>query len=253
MIQLTGEIFRATRRPLVDQRFESTVRGPFVVGDLTGAPVVKLAMEQGHQSVLPSPIGDHQTWCNSMKSLLLLALVSYDIKPGPDNRFALEISKTGLMSGKKHLFVFDRYSGSLKYDASGPEFSRVDLEIESAGFVVKDDWVNAKQAVSIREEAEGKNGLDVTHFPRMRFVASSIARAGDAYAVQGTLAIRGIEKPITVTVTMKPGDAGALRFEGTAEVKLKDYGIKPPTAALGLIGTRNEMTVSFSLNATPRR
>jgi polyisoprenoid-binding protein YceI len=188
-----------------------------------------------------------------MKTLLLLALLSYEIEPGPDSRFALEIYKTGLMSGKKHLFLFDRYTGSLSYDAAKPESSKVDLDIDAASFAVKDDWVSAKQAVSIREEAEGKNGLDVTHFPRMRFAASSIARSADGYSVQGTLSIRGIEKPVTVNVTMKPGDAGALRFEGKAEVKLKDYGIKPPGAALGMIGTRNEMIVSFSLNAVPRR
>jgi thioredoxin reductase/polyferredoxin len=35
------------RRPAVDSNFESNVRGLYVIGDLTGAPVVKLAMEQG--------------------------------------------------------------------------------------------------------------------------------------------------------------------------------------------------------------
>ena len=36
-----------TRRPLVDTNFESNVPGLFVIGDLAGAPVVKLAMAQG--------------------------------------------------------------------------------------------------------------------------------------------------------------------------------------------------------------
>jgi thioredoxin reductase/polyferredoxin len=39
----------AARRPVLDAHFESvSVPGLFVVGDLAGAPVVKLAMEQGH-------------------------------------------------------------------------------------------------------------------------------------------------------------------------------------------------------------
>ncbi len=42
-----------SRRPVVDERFASNVRGIFVVGDLAGAPVVKLAMEQGHR------VGEH--------------------------------------------------------------------------------------------------------------------------------------------------------------------------------------------------
>jgi polyisoprenoid-binding protein YceI len=179
-----------------------------------------------------------------------LEAAEYEIQPAPDTRFALEIYKTGLFSGKKHLFLFERYRGTLSYDPAAPQASRVDLTIESASFVVKDDWVSASQAKSIREEAEGKNGLDVVKFPQMRFVSSSVARDGDGFVVQGSLTIRGVDKPVTVQVTMSPG---TLRFEGKAEVRLKDYGIKPPTAALGSIGTRNEMNVTFSLVATPRR
>jgi NosR/NirI family transcriptional regulator, nitrous oxide reductase regulator len=36
-------------RPAVDDRMESNVRGIYVVGELAGAPVVKLAMEQGYK------------------------------------------------------------------------------------------------------------------------------------------------------------------------------------------------------------
>ncbi len=36
-----------TPRPVLTDQFESNVRGLFIVGDLAGAPVVKLAMEQG--------------------------------------------------------------------------------------------------------------------------------------------------------------------------------------------------------------
>src|SRR3979411_2626873 len=38
-----------TRRPLIDGNFESNIKGLFVIGDLAGAPVVKLAMAQGSQ------------------------------------------------------------------------------------------------------------------------------------------------------------------------------------------------------------
>ena len=36
-----------TRRPVVDGHYQSNIPGLYVIGDLTGAPVVKLAMEQG--------------------------------------------------------------------------------------------------------------------------------------------------------------------------------------------------------------
>lgn len=41
----------ATRRPQLDANFQSNVKDLFVVGDLAGAPVIKLAMEQGYDVV----------------------------------------------------------------------------------------------------------------------------------------------------------------------------------------------------------
>ena len=38
-----------TRRPVIDANFESNIPGLYVIGDLGGAPVVKLAMAQGSQ------------------------------------------------------------------------------------------------------------------------------------------------------------------------------------------------------------
>jgi thioredoxin reductase len=37
----------ASQRPQIDRNFESNVKGLYVIGDLAGAPVIKLAMEQG--------------------------------------------------------------------------------------------------------------------------------------------------------------------------------------------------------------
>jgi len=39
---------QSSQRPVIDDRFESSVRGIYVIGDLAGAPVVKIAMEQGY-------------------------------------------------------------------------------------------------------------------------------------------------------------------------------------------------------------
>ncbi len=41
----------AERRPVVDAHYESNIRGLYVVGDLCGAPVIKLAMKQGFEVI----------------------------------------------------------------------------------------------------------------------------------------------------------------------------------------------------------
>jgi NosR/NirI family nitrous oxide reductase transcriptional regulator len=39
------------RRPVVDSHYESNIKGLYVVGDLAGAPAIKLAMEQGFNAI----------------------------------------------------------------------------------------------------------------------------------------------------------------------------------------------------------
>jgi hypothetical protein len=49
-----------------------------------------------------------------------------------------------------------------------------------------------------------------------------------------------------VLVTASPG---SLSFQGSAKIKLTDFNLKPPKAALGAIGTKDEMSFSFVLKA----
>jgi polyisoprenoid-binding protein YceI len=183
---------------------------------------------------------------------LLAESRAYHIEPSPDSQFALEVYKTGLMSGKKHLLVFEQYEGRLEFDRENPEQARVELTIESGSLAVKDDWVNDKDRRKIADEALN-NKLQATQHPEMRFRSDAIrAQGGEGrYEVQGELTIRKIARPVVVQVSLREGPGDTLLFDGEAVVRMKDYGMKPPSAALGLIGTRNEMAVSFRLQAVP--
>lgn len=173
---------------------------------------------------------------------------SYAILPSADARFALEVHKSGLMSGKKHVFLFERYEGQLSYDSSRPEASSVRLVIQAASAVCQDTWVKAGQLKDIEEYAR-EDMLRVGRYPEIVFASREIRPAGNGrYKVAGDLTIRGVARPVTVDVEMKMKD-GRLRFTGDAVVNLKDYGIKPRSAALGMIGTKNEMDVRFDLEA----
>jgi polyisoprenoid-binding protein YceI len=176
----------------------------------------------------------------------------YRIEPAPDSRITLEVYKTGLMNGKKHLLVFERYQGRIEYDAANPAQSRVELTIQAASLLVQDDWVNESERKKIADEALNKQ-LIVEQHPELKFQSRSI-RPADApghYEVRGELTIRDLARPVIVQVTMSAPREGVLLFEGEATVAMKDYGMKPPSAALGLIGTKNEMKVIFQLHAVP--
>ena len=171
----------------------------------------------------------------------------YAIAPDPAAQLSLEVYKTGLMSGKKHLFVFEKYKGELVYDPQHLTASSVHLEIEAASAVCKDTWVSAGDLRKIQTAALN-DMLAANRYPRLTFHSTRIVEtAPGRYDVEGSLTIRGVAKPAVIHVRV---DAGRVpRFEGESEIKLRDYGLKPPSAALGAVGTKNEMKVSFVLVA----
>ena len=160
------------------------------------------------------------------------------------------MKKTGLYRGKQHLFVFERYQGVLQYDERKPEASQIRIAIESASLVNHDTWVSAKDLRQIRDFALN-DMLDAAHHRDITFVSNAIRAAGAGqFQVEGTLTIRGIGKPATVLVSLEPRTGGTLVFRGESPVRLSAYGLKPPSAAMGMIGTKDEMTFSFSLCAS---
>lgn len=187
----------------------------------------------------------------ALATLAELALAaSYEVRPAPDARLALTVEKTGLYRGKKHLFLFEKYQGMLQFDPAKPEESQIQLTIDSASAVCKDDWVSAGDLKKVME-VTFEDMLAVKRYPAMTFASTVIRELGGGkYDAQGTLTIRGIAKPAAITVHMNSADPARLRLDGSAKVKLTDYKLKPPSAILGAIGTKDEMTLNFTISAT---
>jgi polyisoprenoid-binding protein YceI len=183
----------------------------------------------------------------SLASIGLAA--SYEVAPAPGTQFALTVEKTGLYRGKKHLFVFEKYGGKLVFDPQKPEQSSIQLTIDSKSAVCKDDWVSANDIKKVMEEMFG-NMLAVKDFPTMTFSSTSIRPlGGDRFEAQGMLTIRNKPKPVTVSVQLDAADPRKLRLRGNATINLKHYGLKPPSALLGAIGTKEEMPFAFDIVA----
>jgi polyisoprenoid-binding protein YceI len=186
----------------------------------------------------------------------LAQAIPFEIRPAPDgsasSKMELTVEKTGLLSGKKHLFVFSKYQGAVHFDRDKPEASTVTFAIDSNSIVCKDTWLSAKDLKKVQGYAL-QDILAVGKYPQITFKSSKISKSGeDRYQVEGTLQIKGVAKPIVVDATVKNGSRDALAIEGNATIRLTDYGISPPKAALGTIGTKNEMPFHFVLTATSR-
>lgn len=163
-------------------------------------------------------------------------------------RFTLEAEKTGLLSGKKHVFSFPAIDATLLYDPARPAASIVEFSLDAASIRLEDAWLTAKQFKEVAACAVSKQMLDVARYPRIRFKSTKIESVSAArFTVTGDLTIRDVTRAVTVDVLIGQGEP--LRFDGSSRFPMTLFGLKPPKALLGLIGTKDELSVAFRLVA----
>jgi polyisoprenoid-binding protein YceI len=156
----------------------------------------------------------------------------------------LYVEKTGFLSGRKHHFTFERFDGIVRMKAGKPQ---VVLTVESGSIVCRDTWVSEKDRVKIVRTAL-EDLLAAAEHPLVRFESTEVIRSGDdQFRVSGALTIRATTKPLTVVMRQ----SGSV-YSGEARFRMTDYKLKPPSAALGLVGTKDEMVLTFRLRAVAR-
>jgi hypothetical protein len=149
-----------------------------------------------------------------------------EIAPGPENHIRLEVLKTGLMKGKKHVFEFPVYRGKGERNPN-----RYEISLDARRIECKDDWLKAADLKKVAAYAV-KDMLDAERHPEIVYKSES-----------GLLTIRGKSAPIGVVYKETSPNV----FEGSATVDMRLFGLKPPTAALGAIGTDPWMKLSFKI------
>jgi polyisoprenoid-binding protein YceI len=102
-------------------------------------------------------------------------------------------------------------------------------------------------------ELRGASFFNSKQFPQARYTATKFrSLGGNKYAADGSLSLRGIAKPVTLTFTWTPGVKPVLA--GTALVKRLDFGVgSGDWADTSVIPNDIKVTtkVVFSLAATP--
>jgi polyisoprenoid-binding protein YceI len=169
----------------------------------------------------------------------------YEIKPSNESTFAVEVFKTGLLTGKRHVFFFERYQGNVQYDPASPEQSSVRLNIESNSITCKDTWVSSKQKKHILSVTL-HDMLAADQSPQITYVSTGIVKKSSSqYEVRGDLTIRGVTRPMLLQIATKAIGTDRLELDGDSTIPMKEFGLKPPSALLGLIGTKDKMQLRF--------
>jgi polyisoprenoid-binding protein YceI len=96
-----------------------------------------------------------------------------------------------------------------------------------------------------------RKALKAAQFPTITFRVASydLAKAADGVNVTltGALTLGGVEKPITIDATAKPGENGTLLVSGTREIRMTEFGLKPPTLMLGTMKVDERIKVGFDV------
>jgi polyisoprenoid-binding protein YceI len=119
--------------------------------------------------------------------------------------------------------------------------------------IVKPGAIEALEiAIPAATLSSPKDGLDknmhkalkVEQFLDITFRLARLEGAAGSLRAVGTLRIAGVEREVVLPLTLEPRGT-ALAVKGRLPLLMTDYGIKPPTAMLGMLKTDPKVTVTF--------
>lgn len=106
--------------------------------------------------------------------------------------------------------TFPGFTTTLSFDPADLPAARLDVTIPLAGARSGNDDRDAT--------LQGADFFDVSRFAQARYTATTFrSLGGDTYAADGTLALRGISKPVTLTFTWTEGATPVLSGRATVE------------------------------------
>jgi polyisoprenoid-binding protein YceI len=171
----------------------------------------------------------------------------YTIRPTGESSVAVQVFKSGLLARRKHILFLEHYRGEVEYDHEHPEKSRVELAFEASSMVCRDQWLKPEKRRELLSFVQ-QEVLAADRHAEIAFSSDRIERKSPTrFELEGTLRIRGSSRPVVFDVIVLPNGKDRLEIDGTARVKLSDYGINRPSSFFGLIGTKDEITLRFLL------
>ncbi|MFO0595263.1 MAG: YceI family protein [Myxococcaceae bacterium] len=205
-------------------------------------------------------------------SVLLFSCSAALAQPAPwvldtgKSELVVKVWKTGAAAGLAHDHVVraSKFEGKVvDLDDSGKiETLALELKVDVAGLVPDEPEVRKRYGVTgpavpdsdrekVKENMLGAEQLDLKRFPTMSFRSTRVYREeSGVIECEGDLTMHGVTKPVVFPLTVKTGDR---LMEGDAKfrVRTSDFGVKPYSAALGLIKNRDE--VEFVLHVVVSR
>ncbi|MEZ4416499.1 MAG: YceI family protein [Gemmatimonadota bacterium] len=165
-----------------------------------------------------------------------------------ESRLEVLTQRGGLLSffGHDHLVRAERFEGTLSYSPADPSAASVRLVVDAASVRVLTSADSADLG-TIQRDMELKV-LKPSEFPTIEFTSDEVEADGDRLRIKGVLALVGVERPVELDAVLA-AEGDTLEASGEFEIRLRDFGIEPPTAAAGTVKVKNEVTFRIHLLA----
>jgi polyisoprenoid-binding protein YceI len=155
-----------------------------------------------------------------MKLLSCLLITTLFAGPAMAADYRVESGSTlgfsGTFQGEEFSGSFGRFDAKISYDAS---------KLDSPSFDVDIDLSSAVTGDQDRDSAlPGSDFFNIAKFPSAHFVADRFYKSGDAVIASGTLTLKGVSKPVDLTVKFAPKGAGAT-LDVSTRVKRLDFDV----------------------------
>lgn len=195
-----------------------------------------------------------RVWC-----LGLVVCSSVQAQPFDPARSELVVLvwKRGAASAFAHDHVVRATAFSGTATADGGVLS-VQVEVDATSLVADEPALRERLKVGapvseddarhVTSNLKAESQLDVARFPSIRFetLGSTVPAEGGKGVVSGILTLHGVSRQVQVPATATPVDGG---LEASARLRFKtsEFGVRPYSAMLGLVGNRDEVELRIRL------
>jgi len=156
----------------------------------------------------------------------------------------VRVLKSGIFSAFGHEHEI---SAPIKEGKFSETEKSVELTVDARQMRVMDKEVSDKDRAEIQETMLGPKVLDTARFSEIHFRSTAVEPSGAGrWTVTGDLSLHGQTRPVKLEVRAQNG-----HYQGTAELKQKDFRIEPIVVGGGAVKVKNELRVEFDIVAKP--
>jgi polyisoprenoid-binding protein YceI len=139
-------------------------------------------------------------------------------------------------------------SGAMQAEANA------DGSINLSSIRIAMDVLSIRSDMGRLMDSKTYEALKADVYPEILFTLSAplkltpVRDCATAIPLKGNLSLAGVSKPVTMLVRTFGFDRGNLQFEGYENLKMTDFGVRPPSALFGTMRASPDITIHFKTN-----